>query len=514
MITSAPTERPQGKLGELEVRLRTPVPRRLEVGRASALFVHGAALSGTGRPADVELVVNGRGVRALAEQMPSPGLAAELGVGGAASSRAIFWGFVPLGPGSTRLAVSATLPGGGRHRVELGTVEPRPPAGPAEAGVVTDPARTVAICMATHDPPPELFRRQVESLLAQTHRDWICLISDDASGPEGLATLRDAVGADPRFVVSRSSRRVGAYENFHRALAMVPAEVAHVALSDQDDRWYPDKLEALIAGLGDANLVFSDMRVTRSDGAILAETYWSRRLPNHGNFASLLLGNSVTGAASLFRRRLLDDVLPFPPRVGNLYHDHWIALVARALGRIAYVPRPLYDYVQHPEAALGHDAANRGVVGGGPVRRLLALRGGLPGKLRSSWRRLYFAEYCRLIASATVLEARFRDRAGRSERRALTLALRGDGSPLTAAWLAARQLRRLWRDETLGSEAALLRAFAWRAGLRLRRGRAADPYDDADLPAGIVDPVEALDRDRTPESSRDPSTPGPGLQAP
>ena len=161
---------------------------------------------------------------------------------------------------------------------------------------------------------------------------------------------------------------------------MVPAEVAHVALSDQDDRWYPDKLEALIAGLGDANLVFSDMRVTHSDGAILAETYWSRRLPNHGNFASLLLGNSVTGAASLFRRRLLDDVLPFPPRVGNLYHDHWIALVARALGPIAYLPRPLYDYVQHPEAALGHDAANRGVVGGGPVRRLLALRGGRPRK--------------------------------------------------------------------------------------------------------------------------------------
>src|SRR5207244_26954 len=64
--------------------------------------------------------------------------------------------------------------------------------------------------------------------------------------------------------------------------------------------------------------------------------------------------------AALFRRDVLDYALPFPPEVDEQKHDHWIAIVAMALGDIHYVPRPLYDYVQHAEAELGHAAANQG----------------------------------------------------------------------------------------------------------------------------------------------------------
>ena len=43
---------------------------------------------------------------------------------------------------------------------------------------------------------------------------------------------------------------------------MVPPGARHVALADQDDRWHPDKLETLLGALGDARMVFSDMRLT------------------------------------------------------------------------------------------------------------------------------------------------------------------------------------------------------------------------------------------------------------
>ncbi len=59
-------------------------------------------------------------------------------------------------------------------------------------------------------------------------------------------------------------------------------------------------------------------------------------------------------------RELLDHALPFPPAQFAQYHDHWIAPdVALARGEIAFVERPLYDYVQHGAASLGHAAANR-----------------------------------------------------------------------------------------------------------------------------------------------------------
>ena len=102
------------------------------------------------------------------------------------------------------------------------------------------------------------------------------------------------------------------------------------------------------------------MRIVTAKGELISDTYWSRRRNNHTNYASLLIANTVTGAAALFRRDVLDYALPFPPEVDEQRHDHWIAIVAMALGDIHYVPRPLYDYVQHADAALGHAAANQG----------------------------------------------------------------------------------------------------------------------------------------------------------
>ena len=47
-------------------------------------------------------------------------------------------------------------------------------------------------------------------------------------------------------------------------------------MADQDDFWHPDKLETLLAAIGDAQLVYSDARIVDPDGELIADTYWSR----------------------------------------------------------------------------------------------------------------------------------------------------------------------------------------------------------------------------------------------
>ncbi len=280
---------------------------------------------------------------------------------------------------------------------------------------------SVAICMATHEPPIDLFEAQVESIRAQTHRDWICLIGDDGSSAERLAEMRRVIGDDPRFVLVEHERRLGFYRNYERVLGMVPPEADLVALADQDDRWYPEKLEALIAGLGDRDLVYGDMRVVGEDGSLISDTYWSRRRNNYTDLASLLVGNTVTGAASLFRADLLERALPFPPRRSDGYHDHWIALVAMTGRGLAYVDRPLQDYVQHGGAAQGHEQANAGA--SYLQLRLLAVlawqglwvligRHGAKG-----WASRYFGMYVRTVIWARVLLMRSRRHARRPGRR-------------------------------------------------------------------------------------------------
>jgi glycosyltransferase involved in cell wall biosynthesis len=282
--------------------------------------------------------------------------------------------------------------------------------------------------------------------------------------------MREVIGDDERFLLATAERNLGFYANFERALAMTPSSAPFVALCDQDDEWHADKLEALIAGLEPgAALVYSDMRIVDRSGGVISGTYWAFRRNNHTDFASLVLANTVTGAASLFRRELLADVLPFPPRHGNAFHDHWIAQVAMALGPISYVDRPLYDYVQHDEAAIGYLSANGGGrFGGSPLRRArISAQRLRRRRWHLGWRVPYFKVYCRIVVAATALELRCGDRMdpGKAE----VLATLRD--PQRAArWLAGRVAReRLATTETLGRERVMLAGLAWHAFERGRR---------------------------------------------
>ena len=374
----------------LRLTLESELPAELAVGRGSALFVCGWCFCAEAAIESLVFVVDGVEQPVAAHSMPrlDPFRALHPGVDPYATAdldrdpesgddpelrsyRSGFWGLVRVGPrraGELAITLRARLAGGGVAEARVGTLAvvsrerpfPLPsPSGPVD--LVGEPSAEplVVICMAAYNPAPELVDAQVRSIREQTYRNWRCVISDDCSSPAGGQALARAVGDDPRFVVSRSPRRLGFYRNFERALTLAPAEAQLVALADQDDRWHPDKLATLVAALGDAQLVYSDARVVSRDGVVIADTWWERRRNNHTDLLSLLVANSVTGAASLLRRELLADALPFPPAQFAHFHDHWLALVALSLGEIGYVDRPLYDYVQHGEASLGHAAANQ-----------------------------------------------------------------------------------------------------------------------------------------------------------
>jgi glycosyltransferase involved in cell wall biosynthesis len=361
------------------------------------------------------------------------------------------------------MAMRATLGDGTVIETDLETVRrvgpiAEPLSDPPALGSGPAADDLVAICMATYNPPPELFAAQIASIRTQTHRNWICVISDDNSGDEGSAMIRRELDGDPRFVVSVAPRRLGFYNNFERALALAPRGARFVAMADQDDRWYPDKLERLVRALGDARLVYSDQRVIARDGEVLSDTYWSTRRNNHEDLLSLLVANSVTGAASLLRRELLDDVLPFPPAQFAHFHDHWVALVARAGGKIGFVRQPLYDYVQHGEASLGHAAANQRK----PLRRRIADQRDAHERVRM-WRLHYFVDVARLLTLSTILRMRCGSTLSRRQRLDLWRFESADRSLSAAVALGVRGLIDMTgTSETLGAEWMLFHAVVWR----------------------------------------------------
>jgi len=495
---------------EIEVEIETHLPEAIPAGRATALFVYGSCFHRRKAVRGLEVAVAGRRWKAVSgmprldlfkslHPLIPDGEVTETHDAGSLedpelrSFRSGFWATVdvPELPAGSEfgLEVVLTLEDGSEATAEvarIAVVEPVPAELPAT--VPAGGSDRVAICMATHNPDPALFHEQVESLRGQTHQEWICLVSDDCSLPESYERILEEIGDDPRFVIYRSEVRLGFYRNFERALEMVPADVRYVALSDQDDRWYPDKLDSLIAGLGrKQQLVYSDQRLVTTEGELIADTYWATRRNNHTNFASMLIANTVTGAASLFRREMLEYALPFPEAPGEQFHDHWLGLVAMATGGMSYVDRSLYDYVQHGSAVLGHSGANAGIKAGRKRARRLSI--GAVRQFFSGWRSAYFNAYLRLSVLARVLLARCSDRLGARQRRTLKRFVGAERSPVGFAWLALRPVRELFgRNETLGVERLLIQGILWRYIIAWRNRGLEKPggsvYDASLPPAG------------------------------
>jgi hypothetical protein len=456
----------------LEAMLEVPLPRHVRAGQQTAVLCSGWCYHRHQDVERVELVIGGARQRPRNERMPRRDVLAATGETRGYLSG--FWGAVPVTPRPQaeplEVRVEVLLADGSRSGASLGAIPVTEQRGPSANGA--DPGREeplIAVCMATYDPDIELFRAQVESLREQSDRNWCCLISDDRSDPERFEEIRRVVGEDLRFTVSRSERRLGFYRNFERALEMVPAEAALVALCDQDDRWYPEKLATLRASIGAAQLVCSDQRLVDVHGRVTAESLWRKRRPNHTNFSSLLIANTIVGASSLMRREVVDLALPFPTGPGWEFHDHWLALVAMATGEVAYVDEPLYDYVQHPGAVLGQ-VAFRAAGSSRPLRsRAQPLR-----RLLRAGRAAYFCGYLQLAFQAEVLRTRCGPLMTPCKRRALDRLLSCDRSASATAWLALRPLRELaGRNETLGAELLLLKGVLWRrlVGLWLRADR-------------------------------------------
>src|SRR5437016_2549915 len=84
---------------------------------------------------------------------------------------------------------------------------------------------------------------QIESVRAQTTRDWRLLIRDDGSSDQTASIARSYVAQDNRIqILNDNFGNVGPSASFGLLLsAAARADASYVFLSDQDDVWIPTK---------------------------------------------------------------------------------------------------------------------------------------------------------------------------------------------------------------------------------------------------------------------------------
>jgi glycosyltransferase involved in cell wall biosynthesis len=91
------------------------------------------------------------------------------------------------------------------------------------------------------------LRRSIDSLLAQTHRDFRLVIADNASTDDTPAIIADYAARDPRVTVIRRPETVSPIENFGDLVRR--ATTPFFMFATDDDIWRPGFVAATLAAL-------------------------------------------------------------------------------------------------------------------------------------------------------------------------------------------------------------------------------------------------------------------------
>lgn len=235
----------------------------------------------------------------------------------------------------------------------------------------------VAVLLSTYN-GAQFLVEQLESLLAQTHRDWIIYASDDGSSDSTLAILRtyqERLGKERFFVLS--GPRQGFAKNFMSLVKSPLVTADYVAFCDQDDVWLPNKLErslefVKVVPAEVPALYCSRTHLIDEGGSSIGFSPLFSKPPSFAN----ALVQSIAGANTMLLNRAAVELLRrTDDRAVIISHDWWAyILVSGCAGRVFYDAEPSILYRQHGSNLIGSNSS--------PSDRLIRLRKMLKGTFK------------------------------------------------------------------------------------------------------------------------------------
>ena len=204
---------------------------------------------------------------------------------------------------------------------------------------------SIAVVLSAYN-GEKYIREQIDSILEQDLNpdDRLTLfIRDDGSSDDTVEVLQPYAAMPNVHIVSGVNK--GVVRSFMALIQAVPDDFDYIALSDQDDKWLPDKISRAIALLSKQNAAIPQLYC--SEYYFCDENLGSQKA-SHLNrigisFSNMFYENVASGNTMMFNRtlaRLLKQAKP-----SEIYcHDWWIALVASAFGNVIFDSYPCLYY--------------------------------------------------------------------------------------------------------------------------------------------------------------------------
>jgi glycosyltransferase involved in cell wall biosynthesis len=197
---------------------------------------------------------------------------------------------------------------------------------------------TVTVVMATYN-GARFLREQIESILAQTYPVEALVIQDDGSDDDTIDIAREYAERHPQVRIYYNDTNLGFNRNFISVLKR--SRSTFTAIADQDDVWFPDKLEKQVQAIGEADICHSYLYIgpTPHD----RQSRWQSRPQN--DFDCLLFTPTIYGHTMLVRTSLIERISDWG--AAHITYDWRLSLEACLGAGIVCVPEYLNWHRPH-----------------------------------------------------------------------------------------------------------------------------------------------------------------------
>lgn len=219
----------------------------------------------------------------------------------------------------------------------------------------------VNVLLATYN-GEKFLRRQLDSVIAQTYDNIDIYIRDDGSSDRTVDIIKEYAGreyAGRRIIYIESDGRNLRCPGSFYEIARCCDDADYYAFCDQDDEWYPEKIEWAVTRLQREDKKELSVYYTASDYLEEVGTFIRKSPPQKEKLTvtDVMYYTPGSGFTIVFndvaRRRLILDCDP-----GDELHDRWMLRGAACLGKAIYDPRSSAAHIRHAGAVTAGDSDN------------------------------------------------------------------------------------------------------------------------------------------------------------
>jgi glycosyltransferase involved in cell wall biosynthesis len=206
----------------------------------------------------------------------------------------------------------------------------------------------VSVILGTYNGEVYL-REQLDSLFAQTYPQLEIIAIDDGSVDNTVPILQQYAARHSNMKVVINETNLGFIRNFEKGTRLSTGGL--ISFCDQDDYWYPEKVEKMVASIGLHPMVFCDSALCDQDLRPLGKKISD--LVHQQSFydcRQLCVFSRMYGHAILITRDLFNKAAPF---ITEMPHDGWLAYHATLHGGVKFLPEVLVNYRQHTGNVFG-----------------------------------------------------------------------------------------------------------------------------------------------------------------